>query len=288
LKQKIILSQDQYEQYSFINHPIFTREQEYNLFHSLSIATDEIERSKIRDEIILGNVRLIVSIANRKQGRGLSFGDLISEGTLGIMTAIEKFDYTRGIKFSTYATWWIKQTINRAIAVQSNTIRLPIHVSDDIGRIKNRMWRMMNEDGSEVDLEGIGKSMGLKAERVQELLDVDELNVTVSLDKQVSSWGDVYDDGELHTFIEDERVDVHGEVEGNELRDKIRGLLETLDARQAKIIELRFGLIDGYCWTLEEIGVKFGLTRERIRQIEKSAMSALCHPSRKRRLKEYV
>lgn len=288
LKQKIILNPDQYEQYHFINHSLFTREQEYNLFHRLSMAVDENERIKIRDEIILGNIRLIVSIANKRQGRGLAFGDLLSEGVIGIMTAIDKFDHERGIKFSTYATWWIKQTLNRAISGQVNTIRLPVHISEQVVRVKKKMWQMRLGNGNEISLEELANEVGLKVDKVKELLEADDLNSTLSLDQQMNNWNDVYDNGEFHTFIEDERVSVHEEVERNELREKIDGLLESLSAREAKIIKLRYGLVDGKEWTLEEIGNKFNLTRERIRQVEAKAMKLLRHTSRKRQLKEYA
>jgi RNA polymerase primary sigma factor len=236
-----------------------------------------------REHIIKANTRLVVSIAKRYMGRGVPFLDLIQEGNLGLMKAVEKYDVHRGFRFSTYATWWIRQTITRAIADQSRTIRVPVHMSDRIRQTYKAIHNLEQRMGRVPTPEELAAELGLNLKKLQWILQVSWL--PLSLESPV---GDD-EDSELGMFIEDELTPTPMQsVYESMLKEKIDEVLGTLTAREARILRLRFGLDSGVSYTLEEVGEKFGLTRERIRQIEGKALRRLRHPRRARRLKEYL
>ncbi len=236
-----------------------------------------------REHIIKANTRLVVSIAKRYMGRGVHFLDLIQEGNLGLMKAVEKYDVHKGFRFSTYATWWIRQTITRAIADQARTIRVPVHMSDRIRQTYKATHDLEQRLGRVPTLEELAEEMGLDMQKVQWILQVSWL--PLSLESPV---GDD-EDSELGMFIEDELTPTPMQsVYQSMLKEKIDEILGTLTPREARILRLRFGLDSGVPFTLEEVGEKFGLTRERIRQIEGKALRRLRHPRRARQLKEYL
>ncbi|MBI1801351.1 MAG: RNA polymerase sigma factor RpoD [Chloroflexi bacterium] len=255
--------------------------------------TDRSEREKLqreieagkraRDHLVKANTRLVVSIAKRYMGQGVPFLDLIQEGNLGLLKAVEKFDYKRGYKFSTYATWWIRQAITRAIADQGRTIRVPVHVGDRI-REMYKVSRSLEQDlGREPTSEEIAEQMSLPPKKVSWLLRVSRR--TVSLEKPVGE----EEDSELGNFIEDESSPTPAESAYHTLlQEKLEEVLSTLTPREARILRLRYGLHNGHAHTLEEVGRKFGLTRERIRQIEVEALRRLRHPRRSRQLRDYL
>jgi RNA polymerase primary sigma factor len=236
-----------------------------------------------RDQLIKANTRLVVSIARRFMGRGVALLDLIQEGNLGLIKAVEKYDYKRGFRFSTYATWWIRQTISRAISDQARTIRVPVHMIDRIRRLYRANHEMEQTLGRQPTIEELAEKVGLPVERVQWIMKVSWQ--PLSLESPV---GDE-DESELGYFIEDEISPTPMQnVYQSMLKEKVEEILSTLSPREARVLRLRFGLDDGTTYTLEEVGQKFGLTRERIRQIEVRALRQLRHPTRAKQLKDYL
>ena len=236
-----------------------------------------------REHLIKANTRLVVSIAKRYMGRSVAFLDLIQEGNLGLMKAVEKYDYHRGFRFSTYATWWIRQTITRAIADQARTIRVPVHMTDRIRQMYKATHEIEQRLGRAPTLDELAEAVGLTAKKVQWIQKVSWL--PLSLETPV---GDD-EDSELGMFIEDEFSPTPMQsAYQSMLKEKMAEVLSTLAPREARILSMRFGLDDGVAYTLEEVGQRFGLTRERIRQIEGKALRRLRHPRRSRQLKDYL
>lgn len=237
-----------------------------------------------REHLIKANTRLVVSIAKRYIGRGVPFLDLIQEGNLGLMKAVEKYEYQRGFRFSTYATWWIRQTITRSIADQGRTIRVPVHMVDRIRLLYKTTHEMEQKLGRVPTVDELAEELAVPAQKVDWMLRVSWL--PLSLESPIN---DDEEDSELGQFVEDQVTPTPMQsAYANLLREKIEEVLDTLPSREARILRLRFGLENGHTYTLEEVGQKFGLTRERIRQIESKALRRLRHPRRSRQLREYL
>ena len=287
---KILLDDNDITKDLTINDPVRMYLKEIGQIKLLTLA----EESELADRIMSGdeeakntlaeaNLRLVVSIAKRYVGRGMLFLDLIQEGNIGLMKAVDKFDVSKGYKFSTYATWWIRQAITRAIADQARTIRVPVHMVETINklaRVQRQLTLELNREPSEDEL---AKKMGTSVEKVREIYKISQ--DPVSLETPIGE----EDDSHLGDFIKDERNLSPEEFATNEmLKEEISQVLETLTEREEKVIRLRFGLEDGKPRTLEEVGQMFGVTRERIRQIEAKALRKLRHPSRSRKLRDYM
>ncbi len=258
--------------------PLLSSEEEIEL--AIRIGNNDEQAKKRLSE---ANLRLVVSIAKRYVGRGMQFLDLIQEGNLGLIKAVEKFDYTKGFKFSTYATWWIRQAITRAIADQARTIRIPVHMVETINKVKKVSSQLLHKNGHEPTAEEIALELDMQVEKVREIMRVAQ--EPVSLETPIGE----EEDSHLGDFIPDEEAPAPADAASHTLlKEQLAEVLSTLTPREAKVLSLRFGLEDGHPRTLEEVGKEFDVTRERIRQIEAKALRKLRHPSRSKKLRDFL
>ena len=265
--------------------PLLSAEEEFELAQKI-IGGTEKEKKKAKDKMAESNMRLVVSIAKRYSGRGLDFLDLIQEGNTGLLRAVEKFDPDKGFKFSTYATWWIRQAITRAIADQARTIRIPVHMVETINKVLRTQRRLTQELNREPSTEEIAKAMGMEPEKIEYVMKIKQ--DIASLDASVGRDGED-DDSSLGDFIEDEdRVSPEDSAATQLLKEQIASILQTLTDREQKIIKMRFGIGGGKSHTLEEVGAEFSVTRERIRQIEAKALTKLRKNKDTKKLHEYL
>lgn len=258
--------------------PLLSPEEEIEL--AIRIGDDDL---RAKQRLAEANLRLVVSIAKRYVGRGMQFLDLIQEGNLGLIKAVDKFDYTKGFKFSTYATWWIRQAITRAIADQARTIRIPVHMVETINKVKKSSSQLLHKNGREASPEEIAEDLDMTVEKVREILRVSQ--EPVSLETPIGE----EEDSHLGDFIPDDDALAPADAASMSLlKEQLGEVLKTLTSREEKVLSLRFGLVDGHPRTLEEVGKEFNVTRERIRQIEAKALRKLRHPSRSKKLKDFL